>query len=369
MKDEVQTSIRAKGGYRSIQMLRAVAAMLVALMHIIFFYCDSIKYIGGAQPHMATFFDFKGFGGSGMQIFFVISGFIMAYLYEIGETKSFSDFVVRRLTRIVPLYWIATILWAYVLNAPGSFPLSRVLQSLFFIPRPDNTAVLGPGWSLNFEMFFYMLFGLSTLVFRVSFLWVAAVFLVFSALAEVTGFYVFRLYSDPIVWNFIAGITIFHIHRLPWARREAPAILLIGVAMLVSSIFWHVPDSSSGIRQFLPWGVPSMLIVLGAVGLEVDGRGARLFGSRILLELGNASYSLYLVHTMCFIGVSSLLLYKLNVQKYIGPDGAVLLYLAVCCGIAVLVHRLVEKPITRITRRLVTFASRILARRAEDTPA
>ena len=369
MTDDVVTSIREKSGYRSIQILRAVAAMLVALMHLIFFYCDSIQYIGGAQPHMATLFDFKGFGGSGMQIFFVISGFIMAYLYDIGETKSFSDFVVRRLTRIVPLYWIATILWAYVLNVPGSFPLSRVLQSLFFIPRPDNTAVLGPGWSLNFEMFFYMLFGLSALVFRVSFLWVAVVFLVFNALAELTGFYVFRLYSDPIVWNFIAGIAIFHIHRLPWVRREAPAILWTGVAVLVSSIFWHVPDSSYGIRQFLPWGVPSMLIVLGAVGLEADGRGARLFGSRVLLELGNASYSLYLVHTMCFIGVSNLLLYKMNVQKYIGPDGAIILYLAVCCGIAVIVHRLIEKPATRITRRLVAFGSWMFARHAENTAA
>lgn len=354
--------------YKSIQTLRAVGALLVALMHLLYFYGDSMKYIGGPAPAMSGFHWFEGWGGTGLQIFFVISGFIMAYLNAIGETRSFRDFAVRRITRVVPLYWILTLFWAYVCFAPGTFPVKRVLESLFFIPRPDNTAVLGPGWSLNLEMFFYAIFGLSTLVFRASFLWVAMVFIVFNVLKSVTGFYVFDLYSDPIVWNFVAGIAIFHLHRQPWALRESRTIFAAGVVLLLSAIFWHQPDKSYGLRQFMPWGVPSMLLVLGAVSMEAAGHGRRLFGSRIMLELGNASYALYLVHTICFVGVSHVLLYDLALQQYIGPDLTVLSYLAVCCLIAIAVHHLVEKPVTRYIRKGIAWAKRLRASRA-DVPA
>ncbi|BCQ23182.1 acyltransferase [Caballeronia sp. NK8] len=277
----------------------------------------------------------------------------MAYLQSIGETTKFSDFMLKRITRVVPLYWITTIAWAYVINSPGSFELSRVLESLFFIPREDNTAVNGPGWTLNFEMFFYVLFGVVTLVFRVSTIWIGIVFVVMAALGEATGFYVFTLYTDPIVWCFVAGIVIFHIHRFPFVRREATAIFWLGVLLLFSAIFYHQADSSRGVRQFLPWGVPSMLIVLGAVGMEAAGKGMRLFGSRIVLQLGAASYALYLTHSLCFVGISLVLLYKIKVQNYVGPDGAILVYLLVCVAVGMLTHWLVEKPVTKLMRKLM----------------
>lgn len=344
------TSSSLPYSYKSVQTLRGVAALLVALMHLIFFYCDSMVYIGGPAPHMATFLYFKGFGGVGMQIFFVISGFIMAYLNAIGETKTFGAFMAKRFTRIVPLYWLCTIVYAFLLVNPSAFGFWRIAQSLFFIPRHDNSAVLGPGWSLNFEMMFYALFALVTLVARASFLWVGIVFLAMQALGKITGFYVFNLYSDPIVWDFVAGIAIFHIHRMEWVKRESLWIFLAGTVILLSSIYWHIPDLSYGPRQFIPWGVPSMMIVLGAVSMEVGQKHAWIFKSRTLLALGNASYALYLIHAMCFVGVSKLLLYTLAVQKYIGPDGAVLLYLVVCCVIALAVHHLVEKPMNKMVR-------------------
>jgi exopolysaccharide production protein ExoZ len=355
--------------YKSIQTLRGIAAMLVALMHLIFFYVDGIKYLGGDLPKMASFLHFKGFGGVGIQIFFVISGFIMAYLHATGETKSFGSFVFRRLTRVVPLYWLATIAWAYVLNPSTSFTFENVVKSLFFIPTVTNTTILGPGWSLNFEMFFYLVFGVVALIFRASFLWVGVTFLVFNTVAQMGGHFVFGLYSDPIVWNFVAGIAIFHVHRFSWVRRESLLLLLVGVALLLLSIYWHVPNDSKGIKQFLPWGLPSMMIVLGAVSLEAQGKGARLFGSKLMLLLGNASYALYLVHGLCFVGVSNWLLYSLKLQEKIGPDGAILVYLLVCCVISILVHILVEKPITKGTRFIVgSFARRsLVAHRSEAT--
>ena len=340
--------------YRSIQTLRGVAAMLVALLHIFFSYTDIIaKPLGAPEPKMATFYYFKCFGGSGMQIFFVISGFIMAYLHKIQETTKFFDFSIRRLTRIAPLYWIVTMFWAYVLFAPGTYSMSHILESIFFIPRPDNAPVVGPGWSLNLEMFFYALFGFVTLVCHCSLLWVAISFVIMNLFAELTGFYFFRLYSDPIVWNFVFGIAIYYMHRLPVIQRESVAIFLVGVTLLLSSIFWHLADSSFGIRQFLPWGVPSMFIVLGAVAMEAKGAGKRLFNSRIILELGNASYALYLTHSISIVFAHKMLYYEIKTNNlYIDPDVYAILLLVLCCLVSLVVHRFVEKPMTRMLRKL-----------------
>jgi exopolysaccharide production protein ExoZ len=336
--------------YRSIQTLRGVAATMVAMMHVLFFYPQAVGD-KPPMPYMASFYHLRGFGGSGIQIFFVISGFIMAYLNAIGETKSFFQFMVRRITRIAPLYWMATLFFAYVV-VPGHFSTERVIDSLFFILRPDNSTVVGPGWSLNFEMIFYVIFGLITLTFRVSFVWVGLVFLAFGALSEATNFYFFTLMSDPIVWCFFAGIVIFHTHRLPFVQKNSRSIFVAGLVILLSAIFWHTADKSYGVRQFLPWGVPSMMIVLGAVSMEDCGKGRRIFGNRILLVLGNASYSIYLMHEILFFRFPSLLFDIIGIQKWAGPDVAALFFLASLVAIGVVIHYLIEKPLTRLVRAL-----------------
>jgi peptidoglycan/LPS O-acetylase OafA/YrhL len=339
--------------YLSIQILRALAAMLVVLMHLQVFYGDSMKYLGGREPYMSRFFYFKVFGGCGVQIFFVISGFIMAFLKEKGESSNLADFILRRLTRIVPLYWIVTLFWTFFLAGFSNISTSRLLHSLFFIPEADNMTVVGPGWSLNFEMLFYLIFGILTFILRCSYIWIGIFFLLLHLCGEVLGYPVMVLLGDPIVWNFIAGIAIFYLHQNPSIQRESTIISVVGASILISTIFWHIPDKSFGIRQFMPWGIPSMLIVLGAVSMEAAGKGTRIFKNSVLLVMGNASYSLYLIHTLCFFGVSTLLLYKLKLQTIVGPDGALIIYFVVCCGIALIVHNFIEKPSTRLIRWLI----------------
>lgn len=338
--------------YNSIQTLRAFAAILVVLMHMLFFYGDSLKYIGGSDTQMSGYYFFKGFGGCGLQIFFVISGFVMAFLYEKKETANFSDFVTRRLTRIVPLYWLVTLL-TFILSDAGSISLLKLVQSLFFIPRPDNSTVVGPGWSLNFEMFFYALFGVAALVFRCSFFWIGVVFLCMNALGRMSGNYVMRLYSDPIVWNFVAGIAVYYAHTYFEIRKKATLIFTIGVLLLLSTIFWHLPNDSKDLPQLFPWGAPSVLIVLGATSMEVSKRGVLLFGSKILLTLGEASYALYLVHGLCFMTLTGFLLHKIRLQDFLTPDGAILAYLAICCLIAIVVNKWVEKPSIFLVRKML----------------
>jgi len=241
--------------------------------------------------------------------------------------------------------------------------MSHFWHSMLFIPEPSNTTIVGPGWSLNFEMFFYATFGVTTLLLGVSSIWVAITFLLLNAIGHITGNYVAQLYSDPIVWNFVGGIAVFHLHKIAIVQREATSIFWVGVTLLLSSIFWHMADESKGLRQFLPWGVPSMLIVLGATSLEIAGKWYRLFRIRPLLILGEASYSIYLIHSVCFFGIANVIWYQWKLQQVITPDGSILVYLVVCCLIGILVHKIVEKPAIYTARQFFPFVIRLIEAR------
>ena len=143
--------------YDSIQILRAVAALAVVVFH--------------AGQRVAVPF---GVGQAGVDIFFVISGFVMWIVSDNGKTPI--EFIRARILRIVPLYWVATLLMA-VGAWLGLFPRMRVawddlLASLFFVPyyslssTKEIVPVLRQGWTLNYEMFFYVSFALALMLKR-----------------------------------------------------------------------------------------------------------------------------------------------------------------------------------------------------------
>jgi exopolysaccharide production protein ExoZ len=112
---------------------------------------------------------FDTFGGGGVDIFFVISGFIMVYTTQSHHVGPFS-FFVNRVVRIVPIYWLLTlavftlaVIAPHLLGATRAAP-SELLKSLLFIPFAKSNGAVQPilflGWTLNYEMFFYMLFAL-----------------------------------------------------------------------------------------------------------------------------------------------------------------------------------------------------------------
>jgi exopolysaccharide production protein ExoZ len=138
--------------YKSLQILRAVAATSVVYFHI------------GRSPLAPIPSPIAVFGSFGVDIFFVISGFVMAMVVANGHSAR--SFAIGRLTRIVPLYWILTtclLLLAAVkpdLLIATTANLPNYLKSLFFIPyfkeNGSLTPMLAVGWTLNYEMFFYL---------------------------------------------------------------------------------------------------------------------------------------------------------------------------------------------------------------------
>ena len=345
----------------SIQALRGLAVMAVILIHIQFYF--SSKF---AMPDFLPQFNI---GAASVDVFFVISGFIMVYASErlFGRPGGMRTFFLRRIARIVPMYWAATTVFLiYVLlhygnlAAAGASPGS-VVASYFFIPYVAyvhpygwTTPLHGVGWTLNYEMFFYTLFGLLVgMSRRVVVALIAALFcaliaigIIFRPLPDPFGYW-----FNPLIIEFVFGMGVALAYREgvrlpPWAVRT---LVAAGLAFLAWS--WsqaHFFHPSSMLRVFV-WGLPALAIV-GAFALADRPVPRNLFW-RVSGFLGDASYSLYLVHTLA-IGVPFMVL-----GNWIAPASAPWFYVA-CMLIAttippLLVYMFVEKPLTEALQRKI----------------
>ena len=284
----------------SVQYLRAVAALMVVFYHLV----PQLERMGWH----ATGLDWLS---SGVDIFFVISGFIM-WTTTSGGTTSPLAFYEKRLIRIVPLYWIlTTFTLVLLLTMPRLLQSSalrwdHVIASYLFVPalhpvKPTMEPLVMPGWTLNYEMFFYMVFGLALLLpqkIRVSA--VATIFILLVGLGRwvenrqsVTGFY-----TSSIILEFLFGMLVGRLHesRRSLAARWAWPAILIGVGFIAAA----GSLKSTELRAFL-WGLPATLLMLGVLALD---RNRRVIDLRWARLLGDASYSIYLVHGIILSAVS-----------------------------------------------------------------
>jgi len=146
----------------SIQALRAIAASLVVVLHT-YAYLEARDLISSTPDLVES-------GRAGVDIFFVISGFIMTYISgdSFGKPSASKDFLIKRIIRIVPIYWFYTLIMAALLllvphlfSDGKSFDLTHAITSFLFIPWENNSGFLKPvlqvGWTLNFEMYFYLI--------------------------------------------------------------------------------------------------------------------------------------------------------------------------------------------------------------------
>lgn len=276
--------------FYGIQYLRGIAAGLVIIYH-------SMVMIA-----VAPYFD-RPVGDFGVDIFFVISGFVMWVTTE-GQNKSIREFWVSRILRVAPLYWLFTfVLVAAALLMPSLFFNSRgvdpvfLLKSILFIPAQnpdvgDVTPVYTIGWTLTYEMFFYAIFGLSLALqnLRMRFLFIFAVIValatVGTALAPAGP--VGKTYTSPIIIEFLLGV-LLGVTRQRWVGIGLlPTSLLIGA----SSVALVLSDFTVFTRA-LAYGVPAFFLVAGFISLE---KYIRSNVNRAVLLFGEASYSLYLSH-------------------------------------------------------------------------
>lgn len=273
----------------SVQALRALAAWVVVFHHVmqVFFDFQADSFVGRL---------FAERGAVGVDIFFVISGLVI-YLSTQGKRITPWRFMLNRALRIVPAYWLYSLMAALIIAFANpvmpvqEFDLHHLLLSLFFIPAENPGGfglypTLNVGWTLNYEMFFYLLFAL-TFIFteRLRLVFIVLSLAVFGLLA--TQPWMSDFYRNSIVYEFVFGMGLGVIYTRGWIRQGFWLPLLVIAASLLT--IYHFDNS----MRLLHWGVPSALIVAACIAMEPCFRG-----NRLLSHMGDCSYSVYLLHVI-----------------------------------------------------------------------
>jgi exopolysaccharide production protein ExoZ len=288
----------------NLQVLRAVAAYLVVFVHL----SELLP-----ETPITNFLHNKGY--SGVDLFFVISGFIMVYTTS-HKPISAGQFLLNRIRRIVPLYYLFTFfVFGIVVVSPSVFrstsaDFSALLKSLAFVPFEKSPGHIYPlyylGWTLNYEMFFYLIFALGlSLCYkrRVTICTIILCSLVFSrANSAEPGSLGLYFYSRPIMLDFSLGmllalfrddilIAMRRMPVLPWFTLSLGIVGLLSMSSLFPSVasFYDPPTNT-----LLTFGLPAALVVMAVIALnDIRTRGQPW---QFFQEIGNASYSIYLSH-------------------------------------------------------------------------
>ena len=307
-----------------IEFLRFIAALFVVFVHIPVF----------------------GFGSFGVDIFFIISGFVMMYSTE----NNYKNFFLKRLIRILPSYYLFTFgVFIIALNFPNvlnntTANLDHLLKSIFFIPFDKNGTghfpILFLGWTLNYEMFFYSLFALSLLInnkFR-SIFTSYAILAIFILCNSVKNYPLFA-YGDLIVFEFILGIITY---ELIFKKNYFNSILIL----LTILIGLMISDVNTYNHRLITYGFPIAfafsLIIFKFKSIKLPS---------LFLILGESSYALYLTHPYIIQFFDKITgWYSGNLfQKNL----AVFLCILFTNLFAVLIYRCYELPIRNFLRKRI----------------
>ncbi len=367
----------AKGGrLLGLQVLRAVAALLVVWAHSI----DAAEIF--SVPAQSRFYHLENFGACGLDIFFVISGFIVSLVaaraaqqglaqaptgHQIPRWLVAGHFLKRRITRIFPLYWILTV----VLILEGELGRFKIqwhavpwLPTLLLLPSlryPVDAPLLSLGWSLVFEMYFYLLLTLFLIWTPRDVIRNCALFLCAAvALGSWIGIRhpLLVLWMSPVVLEFVFGCIMGMVFAkkseiAPFSqtnKRIGIVFASVGLALLVTTIFtgygyasesqWILAGHDCWLRVGV-WGVPSALFVGGVLFWHP---AMHSLPARLMVFLGDASYSIYL----CTIPARSVVIHFWRYFGRLGPDMGVFLGAVFCAVVGVFCYLLVERPLTRV---------------------
>jgi exopolysaccharide production protein ExoZ len=328
---QAPTASIAAGRIVSLQVLRFVAATGVIALH-------AWQILGKTD---ATHLGLIGeFGPAGVDLFFVLSGFIITSV-SVGKTPG--DFLKRRLTRILPLYWVMTAMMMAILFVSGIFDPHRMLASFLFVPTLGYSPYITTGWTLCFEVLFYFCFVL--VLFSPKRLAPLAIGLYLAAAVgrEFFGGPLLQFVGNPLILEFLAGCLIA---MLPRSRTMAWLSAICAIAwgaMIIATGYEagaHQPVLSGDTVWFriLMWGVLAFLLIYSAVHVRLTGSIWNAFS-----YLGDASYSAYLAHEI-------VLIVFFMFHDIAPPKVTASLAIISCWCIAILVHEGLEKPLLKLIR-------------------
>ncbi len=329
----------------SIQYMRAIAALLVVVAHAVW---------KGSQ-YSSSPMSWFNVGGIGVDLFFVISGFIMCHVTYKREV-SFLSFMKARFIRILPLYWLLTSMALLIyLFFPEKINSSRgetgILASYFLFPN-ESRFLVSNGWTLSYEFYFYVIFAIG-LFFSNSLKYLLPVVLML--ILVISGFIVesdniqFEFLTNTRLLEFICGICIFFFF-IKYTIKKTYSLILIALSLVVLIFINFMGNENDQMFYYL---LPVLLFFVGMRGLEdtVFSKQPQGKALRILSKIGDSSYSLYLFHPFALV-LASIVLNKLGITAYGYLFVGLLVFISVATGWLVYVY--LELKINKVVKRKFT---------------
>lgn len=353
-----------------IQVLRGFAALMVVGYHGVG-YQMSIKEPG--ITHLMS-----RVGASGVDLFFMISGFIMVYATRnsAGGFRETTEFMIKRLARIWPVYAVATAIYIPMMVLMGKYlghvdvitEPNKIVRSLLLIPTNFANrgpyfggAVLHVGWTLSYEVLFYALFAISMLFGRLR--WIALTviacgllivipFIVSTPSLNAYVHYGFNgpmdFLTSPMLWEFFTGVVIGKIYLTRFTIPLLQATLLSLFAL--TFVVWFLVSDVSSEMGYTGWAGPYALLLFALV---IGSKTMTVKWPKSLIWIGNISFSLYLVHPF-IIHPAYQLLWERTIPGAIMDNVFFMLMLAVVSfGLAAVSYRYLEAGLSEIVRKRV----------------
>jgi exopolysaccharide production protein ExoZ len=332
------------GTILSIQILRFVAAFGVVMFHSYF----SLSTHSGRAPGYAT--DAFGLGASGVHVFFVISGFVMVYTSWRSRLTP-GKFLSRRLIRIYPIYWVVAAIYLVAhlfIGTPYALSGAESIGAALLVPG-QSSQIIGPGWTLSFEMYFYLCFtialiaGLNRGLVLLSAFFVASIAagLLLGAKSPVTG-----LVTNSLLLEFMGGAWLGYAFARgrSLGRRTGGLLVVAAIGLFAAGVlFGHGPLPTA-----IVWGIPALMLVAGGLAFEPELRSPL---GRGIAKLGDSSYLLYLSHVLLLDLLLATPINLLNTSE----EAAILLSfpLAIACTIIAAVgYEILELPLLNLMKRM-----------------
>lgn len=337
-----------------IQMLRGIMAIIVVLHHIT---ASSAFYLN--QNWLKGIFSI---GWVGVDFFFVLSGFIMVYAHKedyINRTN-IATFFKKRFLRIYPIYWIIALIALCLMLITHKLSLSTdygyILKSFLLIPD-TKAPFLIVAWSLTFECFFYLVFGIGIYfgekVMKYFFLtWMVIIIVSHFIGLHISNWFIFNNFILEFIFGCIVGYLF--VFKKYTDNPKPTTLIWLGCIILVS--MWVVClnsdfGSKQSIESRLIYGLSASLIILGLATIDIQ---TKIKIPVSFLLLGNASYVLYLIHPIILA-----IVYKAS-TSFIKHYNTLVLFFGflvflMCLAVGVFFHLVIEKPLTRKLNHLLIY--------------
>lgn len=345
-----------------IQGLRGVAALLVVLCHAREYLVQSV-YTKEISALLIP-------GAMGVDLFFIISGFIMVYSTQGGSGYAYAkDFAIKRFSRIFPLYFIVSVLWVFIVKKNPNFFYSMdnivyFAKSILFIPVSNahplfHAPIVSLGWTLNFEIYFYIVFGL-TLLFKkyqtialavwmsLTLVAIPEVFSEFSWAASKNHNYPWiylNLVANPIIFEFLAGVLIAKLYLKNNFVFPNITLAKASVAITFGLVIWL---NYSGYSSYGPmsWGAP---IILFVACLAISSKTIDIKVPASLVWLGKISFSLYLTHYLTRAALDYVVL-RTAYKGIMHGWGYVIFTTMIAIYVSAIFHHFVENKLSNIVK-------------------